>query len=81
MRIRKEVVGYVQDMVGKNNLPFQFEDGQRRQMSDSSLSYVCYKEEFGKQANENISEPLKKEEGELLTTDGDPVDEADCMFE
>ena len=30
MRIRKEVVGYVQDMVGKNNLPFQFEDGQRR---------------------------------------------------
>ena len=31
---------YAQDVVEKKNFVVQFEDGQKREMSDSSLSYV-----------------------------------------
>ena len=44
-RTRKEVVGCVQAVVGIGNkkLLFQFEDVQKRDMSASSLSYLCDK--------------------------------------
>ena len=43
-------------------------------MSASSLSYVCSKEEIGQDGNNNISELPPKEEGGLLTIDGDTLD-------
>ena len=42
-RTRKDMVVYVQTVIGKNNFVVQFEDGKKGYMSASSLSYV-----FGK---------------------------------
>ena len=39
----------VQAVVGKNKFLVKFEDGQKRYMRASSLSYVCEKEEVGEE--------------------------------
>ena len=44
-RIRKEVVGCVQAVLGKNKFLVIFEYGQNREMSYISLSYPCPKQE------------------------------------
>ena len=59
-RTRKEVVGCVQDVVGKKNFLVQFEDGQNKYMSDSSLFYICEKEEVFQEADETISDLPEK---------------------
>ena len=40
-RMRKEVVGCVQDVLGKNNVPDQFEYEQKRYLGYISLLYLC----------------------------------------
>ena len=55
-RMRKEVVVCVQDVVGNNNLLFQFEDGKKRDMSTSSMSCACSKEEVGQEVDDTIYE-------------------------
>ena len=44
-RMREEVVRCVQDMVGNNKFLVQFKDGQKKEMSYSSLVFLCSKEE------------------------------------
>ena len=44
-------------------------------MSVSLLLYVCSKEEVGQEANDTISTPLLKKEGDLLNIHGNPLDE------
>ena len=46
--MRKEVVVCDQSVVGKKKFVAKFEYVQKREMSDSSISYVCEKEEVGK---------------------------------
>ena len=50
-------------------------------MSYCSLSYVCSKEVVGQEVDDTISELTQKEQGELLTVDGDTVVEEGSMFE
>ena len=38
------MVGYIQAVLVNKKFVVKFEDGQKREMSDSSLSYVCDKE-------------------------------------
>ena len=64
-RMRKEVVGCVQDVVGKKKFPVQFEDGQKKEISSSLLVYLSSKEEV--EMDEPISCSPQKEQGELLT--------------
>ena len=59
-RARKEVVGYVQSVVGKKEFLVQFEYGQKRDMSSCFISYVCSKEEVGQEVDEPKSELLPK---------------------
>ena len=49
-------------------------------MSASSLSYVCDKEEVGKELDETISDLPKIGQGELLTINWDPVCEVYGTF-
>ena len=44
-RMRKEVVGCVQSVVGKKKLLVQFEDGQKKEISSSSLVFLSSKGE------------------------------------
>ena len=50
------MLGCVKDVVVNKNLLVQFLDRNRIEMSASSLSYVCSKEEIGQDGNNNISE-------------------------
>ena len=59
-RMRKEVVGGVQDMVGKKKFLVQFEDGQKRKIIYISLSYLCLKHEVGQDMDEPISDLPEK---------------------
>ena len=45
MRTRKEMVGCVQDLVGKNRLLVQLKYGNKKDMSSSLLQFLCSKEE------------------------------------
>ena len=45
MRTRKEVVGNLQDVVGKKKFLVKFEYGKKKEMSSVLISYVCSKEE------------------------------------
>ena len=56
----KEVVGRVQDVVGKKKFLVQFEDGQKREMSSISLSCLCSKEEVCLEMEETISDLPQK---------------------
>ena len=44
-RMRKEVVGCVQDVVGKKRFLVQFGDGQKKEMSYILLAFLSSKEE------------------------------------
>ena len=57
-----------------------FEDGQNKEMSPSSLKYVCEKEEVGKEVDETLSYLPKRGQGELLTIHGDNFCEVDNTF-
>ena len=46
------MVGCVQSVVGKKNFLVQFEDGQKKEISYSSLVFLSSKEEF------DMDEPL-----------------------
>ena len=72
-RTGKEVVGCVQDVVGEKEFLVQFEDGQKKEMSSVSLSYVCSTEEVCLDMDEPILDLPQKEQGGLLTVYGDPV--------
>ena len=61
----------VQSVVGKKNSIFQFEDGQKKEISSSLLVFLGLK--GGVEMYELISRlPKKEEEGEFLTINGDP---------
>ena len=66
----KEVVGCVQIVVGEKKFIFQFEDGQKKNISSSSLVFLSLKKEVD--MDEAISHSPKKEQGELLTIVGYP---------
>ena len=68
-RMRKEVVGYVHSVVGKKKFLFQFEDGQKKEISSYLLLFLSSKEEVDR--DEPISHLPQKEEGKLLTINGD----------
>ena len=44
-KTRKEVVGCVQSVVGKNKFIFLFKDGQKKEIGSCSLLYLNEKEE------------------------------------
>ena len=71
-RMNKEVVEFVQSMVGKEMFLVQFEDGKKKYMSSFSLLCLCLKEEVCLEMDEPISNHHEKERGKLLTIDGDP---------
>ena len=77
-RMRKEVVGYVQSVLGKNNFLVLFEDGQKKEIGSFSLVYLSEKEEV--EMEELITLSPEIEEGEPLTINGDPPDGEPCMF-
>ena len=68
-RTRKEVVVCVHSVVGKKNLIVLFEYGQKKEMGSFSLVYLSEKEEADME--ESISHLPEKEEGVLLTINGD----------
>ena len=71
-RMRKDVVGCVQDVVGKNNFLVPFEHRQKKDMISSSLPYERSKEEVCLKIDELISDLTQKQQGGLLTIDGYP---------
>ena len=77
---RKEVVGYIQAVLVNKKFVVKFEDGQKREMSDSSLSYVCDKEQVGKEVDGTLYDLPIKVQGGLLTIYWDLVFERDGTF-
>ena len=71
-RMRKEVVGCVQSVVGKNIFLVLFKDGQQKQIGYCSLVYLNEKEEV--EMEESITLFPEIEEGVLWTINGDPPD-------
>ena len=69
-RTRKEVVGYIQAVMGKKKFLVQFKDGLKKQMSSSSILFLSPKEEVD--MDEAISHYTEKQIGEFLTIVGDP---------
>ena len=58
-RMRKEVVGCVQSVVGMNNFLIQFKDGQKKEISSSLLVFSSPKEDV--EMDEPISHLPEKE--------------------
>ena len=56
----KEVVGYVQDMTGKNKFLLKFYYSQKRDISDYSVQYLYKKHEFGQEIDKTTSDLLKR---------------------
>ena len=54
---------YVYYLVGKNKSVVKFEDAQNREMSDSSLLYLCGKEEAGKEVDKTKYGLPKRRQG------------------
>ena len=77
-RMRKEVMGCVQRVGGKNNFLILFEDGQKKEIGSCSLVYLSEKEEI--EMEESITLLPKTEECVPLTINGDPPDGEPCMF-
>ena len=69
-RIRKEVVGCVHSVVEKKKFLVLFDYGQKKEIGSFSLVYLSEKEEVVMEAS--ISHLPEKEEGVLLTINGDP---------
>ena len=63
-------MGCVQSVVGEENFLVQLEYGKKKEISSSSLLFLSSKEEV--EMDEPISNLPKKEEGKLLTINGDP---------
>ena len=63
-------MGFFHSVVGKKKFLVQFEDGQKKEISSYSLVFLSLKEEV--EMDEPISHLPEKEEGELLTINGDP---------
>ena len=80
-RNRKYVVGRVQDVIRKNNFLVQFEDRHNKDISSVLISYVSSKYDLCLEIYEPISDLHPKQQGELLTIDGDPVVKEGTMFE
>ena len=72
------MVGCVQSMVGKKKFLVLVEDGQKKEIVSSSLVYLSLKEEVD--MDEPISHLPEKEEGVLLTINGDTEVGEPCMF-
>ena len=68
----------VHSVVGKKKFFVQFEYGQKREIISSLLVYLSSKEEVDME--ERISHLPKKEQGILLTINGDPEFGEPCMF-
>ena len=68
-KMRKEVVGFVQAVVGKKKFLVQFEYVQNKEITSSSLLFLSLKEEV--EMDEARYNSPKKEQGELLTIVGD----------
>ena len=64
-KMRKEVVGCVQSVVGKNKIIVLFEHGEKKEVGSCLLVYLSEKEEV--ETDESISHLPEKEEGVLLT--------------
>ena len=64
--------------MGKKKSLLKFEDGQKKDIGYSSLVFSSSKEEVD--MDEQISHLPKKEEGKLLTINGDPEVGEPCMF-
>ena len=77
-RMRKEVVGCVQRVVGKNTFLVLLEDGQKKDIGSCSILYLSEKEEV--EMEESITLFPETEEGVPLTINGDPPDGKPCMF-
>ena len=52
------MVGFVQAVAGEMNFLVQLKYRQNRDMGYCLLTYVCYKEEFGHEVNDPISDLL-----------------------
>ena len=76
-RISKEVLGIVQDVAGKKKFVVEFEDGQKKEMSSSSLSCVSQKQDFDEEVDKTTSDIPKIVQGELLNINGGPFCEGD----
>ena len=77
-RMRKEVVGCVQSVVGKNKFLVLFEDGQKKEIGSCPLVYLNEKEEVDMEEPITLFPEIK--EVEPLTINGDPPDGEPCMF-
>ena len=71
-RMRKEVVGCVHSVVGKNKFLVLLEDGQKKEICSCSLVYLNEKEEVDMEESITIFPEI--EEGEPLTINGDRPD-------
>ena len=71
-KIRKEVVGCVQSVVGKNTFLVLFEDGQKKEIDSCLLVYLNEKEEVDME--ELITLFPEIENVEPLSINGDPPD-------
>ena len=71
-RMRGDVVGCVQSVVGKNKCLVLFGDGQKKEIGSCSLVYLSEKEEV--EMEESIPLFPEIEEGLPLTINGDPSD-------
>ena len=64
------MVRFLQPVVSKKNFALLFEDFHKKEMSPSSLSHVCEKEEVGEEVNETISTLQNILQSELLNING-----------
>ena len=64
-KMRNEVAGCVQTVIGKKKLSVQLIYGQKKDMSSCLLVYLCSNEEV--EMDDPISNLPKKEKNELLT--------------
>ena len=56
VRVRKEVLGYVQAVVGKKNFLFQFKYWHNRYIGSCFITHLCSEEGVGHKANKPISD-------------------------
>ena len=63
----------VQDAVGKKKLLVIFEYCKKKEISASSMSYLCEKEEVGQEVDDIIYDIHKREQVGLLTINEDTV--------
>ena len=80
-KLSKEVVECVQYVVGKKKFLFQFRDGHKKDMSSVSLSYAFTEEEVCRDMDGSISYLYQKEQGQLLTIDGETFVEKSSILE